>query len=106
LFSHVSICDPSAAAVFPSPHTLATSSLLNALMTVADAFSILLAVVCLLPASDSSCTLTLPRMCAATWAGPSRVPCPNTVSTYRASASLIFGSEPDAGPKWWCQPRR
>lgn len=85
---------------------LATSSLLNAWMTVADAFSILLPVVCLFPARVSSCTLTFPRMSAATWAGPGRVPCANTVSTYGASAALIFGSEPKAARKWWCQPTR
>ena len=94
LFSHVSICEPSAAAVLLSPQMLATSSLLNALMTVADAFSILLPVVCLFPARVSFYTLTLPRMWAATWAGPSRMPCANTVSTHRASASSIFASEP------------
>lgn len=83
-----------------------TSSLANALMTVADAFSIFAAVVCLLPARVSSWTLTWPRMCAATWAGPSSVPYANAVSTYRARASRILGSDPDAGPKWWCQPSR
>jgi hypothetical protein len=102
----VSIWEPSAAAVFPSPHMAVTSSLLKALMTVADAFSIFAAVACLLAARVSSCTLTWLRMCAATWAGPSGVPCANTVSTYRASVSRILGSDPEAGPKWWCQPSR
>ena len=74
LSSQVSIWEPSAAAVFPSPHMAVTSSLLKALTTVADAFSIFAAVACLLPARVSSWTLTLPRMWAATWAGPSRVP--------------------------------
>ena len=44
LSSQVSIWEPSAAAVFPSPHMAVTSSLLKALMTVADAFSIFAAV--------------------------------------------------------------
>ena len=57
----------------------ATSSWLKALMTVVDALSIFAALVCLLAARDSSFALTWPRMCAATWAGPSRVPCADTV---------------------------
>lgn len=28
----------------------------------------------------------------------------NTVTQYRPSGSQLLGSEPEAGPKWWCQP--
>ena len=28
----------------------------------------------------------------------------NTVTQYRPSGSQLLGSEPGAGPKWWCQP--
>ena len=58
---------------------------------------------CRLRTIDSSRADT-PAMCRAASYGPMLTPPVNTAMQYRPSRSEIFGSDPDAGPKWWCQP--
>jgi hypothetical protein len=45
-----------------------------------------------------------PAMCGAASHWPMLTPPVNTVTQYRPSGSQLLGSEPQAGPKWWCQP--
>ena len=58
---------------------------------------------CRLRTIDSS-RADIPAMCRAASYGPMFTPPVNTARQYRPRGSEILGSEPEAGPKWWCQP--
>ncbi len=94
---------PSAATAVPSPHALTTSSSANALTTVAIAELSFFRSMCRLRTIDSSRADT-PEMCRAASYGPMLIPPVNTAMQYLPRGSAIFGSDPPAGPKWWCQP--
>ena len=95
---------PSAATAVPSPHAWTTSSSAEALTTAAIAAQRSLPrLICRLRTIDSSRADTpAMRVAASHW--PMLTPPVNTVTQYRPSGSQLLGSEPEAGPKWWCQP--